>query len=254
MTGYCDYCGYMYVVQSGDMCYARELGVEPHEYMRYDIGCICSACVQTCGECGSEYESEEDMWQCCPPDEDEPDGELHYYSFRPALKFWILRGDVPTWSRYARSGELYMGLEIEIEKARQHVHQLVNDDPKEDWFDPNFYYWKSDGSLGIQGAEMVTMPATLEAHCAVFPFDKLELLHEKGARAWGYQTCGMHIHVSRTAFTAPHMWKFIKFQAYNSGKLARIAGRDSDQWASWLREEVDENARRHMTARGDAHL
>jgi hypothetical protein len=29
------------------------------------------------------------------------------------------------------------------------------------------------------------------------------------------------------------MWKFIKFQLHNSVVLARIAGRDSQQWAAW---------------------
>ena len=239
MTGYCEFCCDTFMNDSGMMYRAREFNAMPREYMRYDIGVICSGCVQTCENCGSDHEYESDMWDCCPEEEEHEDsGSLHYYSFRPALKFWALRGSLPTWSRHSRPSELYMGLEVEVEKARDYVQEMVRRDLTEDWFNPAFYYWKSDGSLGSRGAEMVTMPATLEAHRVVFPFKQLEWLHEQGARAWAYDTCGMHIHVSRSAFTAPHMWKFIKFQAYNSGWLTQIAGRESSQWASWRNETM----------------
>jgi len=246
MTGYCDSCGEHYMSDSGDMSRAREFGVNSYSYMRFDLGTICASCVHNCPGCGSEFEYESDMWDCCPEDEDEEQSQelLHYYSFRPSLKFWSVRNGLLAWSRTPRAGELYMGLEIEVEKAADHVRIMVESDGTEDWYSPEFYYWKSDGSLSGQGAEMVTMPATLEAHTDRFPFEELEWLHDRGARAWAYQSCGMHIHVSRTAFGPAHMWKFIKFQLNNSDTFARIAGRNSVRWAAWDNTTMSDASRK----------
>ena len=240
VIGYCDFCGDEFMQEESDIETARRYGVLSYAHMTYVEGeHICTGCVQTCDDCGCEYAFESSMWDCCPSD-DGSNGELHYYSFRPASKFWTANHGVVAWRWYARPNELYMGLEIEVEKASNYVHEMVSNDADEDWHNPNFYYWKSDGSLGSEGAEMVTMPATLEAHRRRFPFDKLEWLHAQGARAWGYSTCGMHIHVSRSAFTATQMWKFIKFHLANSDRLAQIAGRDSEQWASWSNDTMQE--------------
>jgi hypothetical protein len=87
--------------------------------------------------------------------------------------------------------------------------------------------------------EIVTMPATLEGFRNMFPFAATDMLRENGARAWAYTSCGMHVHVSRSAFTASHMWKFIKWQTENWEKCAHFAGRESQQWASWNNQNMD---------------
>ena len=241
--GYCDFCGEAFMQDESDAETARRYGVLSYAHMtRAEGEYVCTSCVQTCDTCGSEWAFESSMWECCPEPEEEY--QLHYYSFRPAMKFWSTHTGIPSYRWYARSNELYMGLEIEVEKAAPDVVEMVERDRHEDWNNPEFYYWKSDGSLGLEGAELVTMPATLEAHRARFPFDQLDWLHGRGARAWAYPSCGMHIHVSRSSFTAPHMWKFIKFQLANSVKLAQIAGRTSQQWASWTNDTM-EDARRN---------
>ena len=237
-TGYCEFCGEHYMQDWASSLRALDFGVSRGAIMLYvQDESICSACVTVCENCRTQYAYESDMWECCP---EEANYELHSYSFRPSMKFWSVTGDVVKQSWYAKLDELYMGLEVEVEKAAGVVHEMVERDIYEDWHSPNFYYWKSDGSLGSEGAEMVTMPATLEAHRIKFPFHRLDWLHARGARAWGYGSCGMHIHVSRSAFSAPHMWKFIKFHLNNADRLARIAGRDSSQWASWRNNTMDD--------------
>jgi hypothetical protein len=49
----------------------------------------------------------------------------------------------------------------------------------------------------------------------------------------------MHVHVSRSAFTASHLWKFIKWQTENWEQCVQFAGRMSQQWASWNNETMD---------------
>ena len=238
-TGYCEFCGETYMQDWLSAPRASEFGVNSFAIMLFIEGePICSGCVQTCDTCGTQHAYESDMWECCPQENE--DYGLHSYSFRPSMKFWSVSGDVVKQAWYAKLDELYMGLEVEVEKAAEFVHQMVERDIYEDWHSPNFYYWKSDGSLSEEGAEMVTMPATLQAHKSKFPFEQLDWLHSQGARAWGYGSCGMHIHVSRSAFSGPHMWKFIKFQLHNAERLIGIAGRDSNQWASWRNDTMDD--------------
>jgi hypothetical protein len=237
-TGYCEFCGDYYMLDWDMSHRASQFGATRHAVIMHVQGeTICSNCTHPCPNCDTDYAYEESMWECCPEEENH---ELHSYSFKPSMRFWSGKGIALKQAWYPKPGELYMGLEIEMEKAAGYVHEMVDRDSQEDWHSPNFYYWKSDGSLSDSGAEMVTMPATLEAHKMRFPFEQLDWLHDKGARAWSYSTCGMHIHVSRSAFSATHMWKFIKFQLHNARALARIAGRDSTQWASWRNDTMDD--------------
>jgi hypothetical protein len=239
-VGYCDYCGYSYMQNFEDIGRFRDFGVNNHSHMLFVDGeHICSGCVHECPSCETLHTTQEMSWECCP-EEDEQEELLHYYSFRPSMKYWNYKNGILSWGWTAKLGELYMGIEIEIEKVSRLVREAMEYDGTEDWHSPNFYYWKADGSLSMSGAELVTMPATLEAHARRFPFEQMDKLHKAGARAWAYEQCGMHIHVSRSAFGAAHMWKFIKFQLFNHDKLAIIAGRDSEQWASWGNETMSD--------------
>lgn len=241
-VGYCNFCGDDYMVSAHMMHRADEFGVSSqYNHMVYvDDENLCTGCVSECSDCGTMYAYESDAWDCCPEPEQD---RMHNYGFRPALKFWDSEFGIPIYKRQARPGVLYMGLEIEVEKCADYVREMTERDAEEDFYNPNFYYWKSDGSLGSQGSELVTMPATLWGHRDRFPFANLDWLHAQGARGWAYPSCGFHIHVSRSAFTGPHMWKFIKFQLHNSAIMSRIAGRDSHQWAAWDNMTM-QNARR----------
>ena len=184
---------------------------------------LCSDCSYLCENCGSRYGQEFNADECC-----EEEQELHNYSWSPNLVFHTEAG---TRSR-AIPFRLYMGFEVEMEHASPHVHQAC-EKFGENWCDPELVYFKSDGSLGWDGAEMVTQPMTLEAFRQKMPWEMIAWLHEKGARAWNRKSCGLHVHVSRSAFSASHMWKFLKFQLVNSEHCVAVAGRNSSQWASW---------------------
>lgn len=97
--------------------------------------------------------------------------------------------------------------------------------------DNNYLIIKEDGS--VSGFEMVTMPADYRAHLELFPWDKLPRLgHDYAMRSWnGSSGCGLHVHISKSAFTASHIWKFVNFHDHNIYPLVKLAGRKSDQWA-----------------------
>lgn len=157
----------------------------------------CSSDWVRCRECGevlyrddAEYDDENDNWYCT-----ECSNRLQYrirnYSYKPSPNFLSLPGDP------ADGGDkLYMGVELEIDGGN---------DPSECAYDilrnnAEVIYIKHDGSLGGNGMELVTHPCTLSYHRNVFPWEEIM----KTARSYGYRshetdTCGLHVHVNRTA-------------------------------------------------------
>lgn len=204
---------------------------------------VCPECVVWCDECGEPWASDEDATECCGPVceecgerwEDEAEAArcctlLHYYSWTPdPFTFY----ESPTISGpRARPGVLFMGVELETEYALPHLGQWY-DDAREYYERPKFTYCKSDGSLGSHGVEFVTMPATLSAFRALFPWDAMRKVNERGARSW-HAGCGLHVHVARSSFTDPmHLARFVLLQTRNSEHCIALAGRNSEQWASW---------------------
>jgi len=62
-------------------------------------------------------------------------------------------------------------------------------------------YVKRDGSLTDDGIEIVTHPCSLRYHLEQYPWDEiLSSLADYGFRSHDTSTCGLHVHVSRSAF------------------------------------------------------
>lgn len=188
-----------------------------------DSSNFCCDATRRCGTCSEWWDDEQEARRCCA------ERYVHDYSFRPPLRFH----DANDWTHYATPGVLFMGVELEMENVRDHVAYWYSDAHGEDYGTPDFSFWKDDGSLGDDGAELVTMPATLDGIRATFPWDAIDVLHSKGARAFHTGTCGMHIHVSRSAFTPTHLWRFVKLQTKNVWMCEAIGQRPSCSWARW---------------------
>jgi hypothetical protein len=169
------------------------------------------------------------------------------------MRFWSDLDGVLRWhSRPKEWGLLYLGIEVEVEKASPYAVEFLNDAHETQFNEPSFVYLKSDGSLGYDGMEIVTQPATFSAFEQRFPWTALEGLHENGARAWFREACGMHIHMSRTAFTPSHLWKFLRFHTDNASFLTRYAGRVS-HWGSFTNEQMNtikKNPSKYLNRRG----
>lgn len=96
-------------------------------------------------------------------------------------------------------GTRFLGVELELdeggednENARE-LLEIANDTAV-------LAYCKHDGSLH-RGFEIVTHPMTLDFHQTRMPW--ADILHEAvsmGYRSHQAQTCGLHVHVNRTAF------------------------------------------------------
>ncbi len=182
---------------------------------------ICSRCYRNsyieCYDCGREYiEAREHE---CYREDDEDENSLYVYSYKPIPKFY---GDAP----------YYMGIELEVECGRGVRNPNVSEGVEIVYgcLGRNRTYLKSDGSL-TEGFEIVTHPHSMsEYHNLNWSF--LDELKSNGFRSWNTDTCGLHVHISRTAFTnKSHTLRFVKFIYDNQKQVQLISGRDS----SWAR-------------------
>lgn len=89
----------------------------------------------------------------------------------------------------------YFGIELEtdcgnsIEFAKEALNELDDEG--------HIFYFKRDGSLGDDGAELVTHPMSYE-YAMGFDWERLhEIARKHGQLSHDTETCGLHIHVSR---------------------------------------------------------
>lgn len=212
---------------------------------------VCSTCIVDCDSCGAPYRDPDSAYECCLSDlfSCEECGEqwdelyeaegccrsrlLRDYSYNPPLSFYRLDEGVPIGFCYAKPGTLFMGMELELERATSGLESFLSNAGESSDNPPSFLWTKSDGSLGGEGVELVTMPSTLSAFRKRFPFAALEQWRKDGARSYAYSSCGIHIHVSRSAFDPPHMWRFVRFQLWNAQLCQLVAQREASQYARW---------------------
>lgn len=197
----------------------------------------CAPCVENnvfdCGECGVERWDGDDH-EC---EYDESNSLIHDYSYKPSPFFF-------------GTGSYHFGFELEIEargNGRYDGATVVQDALG------GRVYLKEDGSLE-DGFEIVTHPHTLENYHKEFNWAFLDRLKSDGFRSWNTQSCGLHVHVSRTAFGKGDPWdigvpyakrsrlilsrqahelRFMKLIYDNQRQVERIAGRSSTRYASF---------------------
>lgn len=153
------------------------------------------------------------------------------------------------------SNTTYFGIELEFEFNAQPSRERSNDDDDDDESDdeddggtssedganllydyqrPDTYIYKHDGSLRC-GAELVTAPAS----AAWWRSDKAswsELfanLRRNGFRSYDTETCGMHIHISRTAFTPTSLYSLMSLLYENASLFKTLCQRDGNNYCSY---------------------
>jgi hypothetical protein len=202
----------------------------------YRDSIYCHPCydnyVYECGECGIE------QWDGdghdCSEDDDESNNSIHSYSYRPSPYFF-------------GKGQYYLGFELEVEarnESRYAGAEVAQDELG------SHAYMKDDGSLN-DGFEIVTHPHTLEQYQTNFNWEFIPKLKRQGFRSWNTETCGLHVHVSRTAFGAglplwnspdrdqlilrkqAHELRFMKLIYDNQRQVERIAGRSGNHFATF---------------------
>jgi hypothetical protein len=212
-----------------------------------------------CYNCGEEYE-EDDLYindwdihrRCCGCNEDyvcemeeqhsDESDLIHSYSHKPSA---IFLNDDGHKSYYAtvidqatslNRTSLYMGFELELETGRRvsredcarFTLETINGNNED-----SVVYIKDDGSLE-HGFEIVSHPMTLGFAMERFAWDGISGLIKRGCKSWDAGTCGLHVHLSRSAFRdEKHLFKFFKLLLDNAPDVKRFAGRDSERWANF---------------------
>lgn len=241
---YCDRCATDYYEENGGeenfiFCNSCEETVHVHNSSYYDGEQYCDSCIDshvyTCNDCGL------DQWDGnehdCSDDEDD-ESLIHNYSYRPTPFFF-------------GKGQYHFGFELEVEamgNGRYDGATLVQSTLG------GHAYLKDDGSLN-DGFEIVTHPHTLENYHKEFDWGVLDRLKNRGYRSWNTRTCGLHVHVSRTAFgkgedpwkfgidptlrsqlilqKQAHELRFMKLVYDNQRQVERIAGRSENRYATF---------------------
>ena len=201
---------------------------------------LCRSCFESyytnCNRCGVLI-AERDAYY---PDDESDEGYCaschryiteHYtiqgYYFKPTPVF---HGDGPR----------YFGVELEIDEGGEnHYHaetlsNLAN-------AAANNIYCKHDGSLN-DGFEIVTHPMSLDYHLHEMPWEKIT---QEAIRLGYYShqanTCGLHVHVSRTAFgnslaeqecVIARILYFVEKHWDELLKFSRRTPRQLERWAS----------------------
>lgn len=150
---------------------------------------------------------------------------IHDYNYRPDAIFHSTD----------KNERLFFGIEVEVEAGRnyelasEYAYRLEALD---------LAYLKSDGSLN-HGFEIVTHPMSHDffKNEAQELWDTLEQLRTNDpykVKAWDTNTCGLHIHISRTGFSSgSHMHRFLNLVYSNQEFYEKLAGRSSEQWAKF---------------------
>lgn len=190
---------------------------------------VCGDCIEeagyfNCRNCSELHESA----RGCPRMGRQPFGYIHGYS-TDVRHIYPKFGDTEREKRIT-GVKLRYGLELEVlrrnpvrmQDACVRVASSVSGDA----------IIKSDSSIGVDGFEIVTIPATLEYHRTKLwnRFFKTEGDGKSPAQlvqSWGTGVCGLHIHITRAAMTKMQLSKLLVFyhDDKNNAFLSRIAGR-----------------------------
>lgn len=158
---------------------------------------LCNHCYEYeythCERCGALihnddalYEDDSDYPYCRECYESIRNEAIKPYSYKPEPVFY-------------GTGKLFYGIELEIDGGNedssnaQKLLDYVNQDN-------DYIYAKHDGSLS-NGFELVSHPMSLDYHLNEVDYSGLfKMAVAMGYRSHQTETCGLHIHVNRTAF------------------------------------------------------
>lgn len=234
----CEGCNGRFDVEDANTCCRAYCSYRCAErnYHRHCSRCdeARDSCDMFCSECGcssccvGRWCERDDCTCCreCCSCEPEPTSCIRSYSCReyPAAR--------PAGLSLSACG---LGVELEVECPNddaEGVAQLIHDRYDEQ------ILLKEDGSLN-NGFELVTGRYSLDEQQQLWP--KLaRLAAQSGARSWKHSTTGLHVHLSRRAFTPLSLSKFVLFfNAPDTQQMLRIvAGRSESSYAKVQHKKI----------------
>lgn len=189
-------------------------------------------CYTNCEDCGRLIHNEDALY------EDGGDYPYCRECFEKLNNFAIKNYSYKPEPIFYGSGPLYLGVELEIDKGgeedsnAQKLLDIANENDER-------IYCKHDGSIN-DGFEIVSHPMTLDYHtnnmnwCEVF-----EKAVEMGYRSHNTSTCGLHIHVSRSAFGKDYeeqeqaIGRVVFFVEKHWNELVKFSRRNIDNLNHW---------------------
>lgn len=195
---------------------------------------ICTDCETRndwaqCEDCGYidytwrlVWSDENTCYYCedCAP-EHETSAALHDYGYKPQPDFRCTDEDDGT-SRY-------YGVELEIDDGKD-----AGDCADDLTAITDAIYCKHDGSLGDEGVEIVTHPATLNYHLTTMPWaDIISTARGHGYTSHDAGTCGLHVHVGRAELPDDAPEKLVALVDAIWGELVTFSRRDVSALRRW---------------------
>jgi hypothetical protein len=174
-----------------------------------------------CQSCYTERRRQNEDYEDSDPDSDDDscDGRnLHDYSYKPRAVFHRAEND--------RSATFY-GIELETDRHNPSTRAADIADAGI----PESFYCKEDGSL-THGFEMVSHPGTWQ-HWSKLDWSFLKTLKRGGYRSYDTETCGMHVHVSKSALTRLDELKLLEFFKANDEFIVYISRRKRHLLKQW---------------------
>ncbi len=209
---HCDHCGDLFLrgLMSGFGSYIY--CPECHD----EFICFCESCEEEFRREGADENG------YCPDCQGSP-SDIHQWDYQPR---YVFKG----------KGPLYFGIELEIEFRDQSPSILIDAacDP--------YFFLKHDGSIS-DGAEVVSHPASFKWINDNFAstWGKVLQVKEKGMRSYTTATCGIHIHMSKAAFSKLHLYKFIRFFRENADFITKVSQRTDKNLTQWSAVSSDES-------------
>jgi hypothetical protein len=192
---------------------------------------LCDHCYSdyyfTCAGCDEvehlDYGETVDGWYYCSSCAEEYRGPILPYSTKPEPIFY--------------GGNAGYGVELEIDDGeyKREAARAIAEAGKD------HIYLKEDGSLSSVGIEIVTHPATLDYHINHFPWSNIcETALNYGYRSHDTNTCGLHIHASRSLFGISLMEQdltiakiMLLFDRWYSDQIVKFARRNLAKMRRW---------------------
>lgn len=192
---------------------------------------VCPDCVyeyHTCSECGDVVETLRDSCvceSCYESNCDSADNIINSYGYKPDPVFF-------------GEGDRFFGVELETEPCDEGNKDVDMVREVKDYVS-EWAYLKHDGSLGDGGFELVTHPMTLENHIEKFTPELFRTIRDSNYVSHTNGNCGLHIHISRTAFKSDlAIVKLLEFVYGNYDNIVSKLGRRGNITNYCLENEI----------------
>ena len=201
---------------------------------------ICEDCYSNsygcCESCGEIFQQDNlyyresrgaDYCEQCDPGEDDCSDDEEFDDYRVVQDYSL---DVTNRLSEFGDSRLKLGIELEVEVRDSFDYSEVSRTVAEHFED--FALLKHDGSL-THGFEIVTAPADFasqQKHWEDFFTAKIE-----GMKSFSTETCGMHVHVTRSVLPIKiqeYLSEFIN-KTYNKKFIQFIAQRTEERWCKY---------------------